>query len=105
MDTFKVTAVQTALEDMFQRQKYYSICTVRDCLKILKIQPPNDAVITLGLFHCQSYANMRPDIRTALVVETLKLFNPEYVFHPQVVLGKHEVESPAPKTFLSRVFG
>jgi hypothetical protein len=48
---------------------------------------------------------MRPDIRTALVVETLKLFNPEYVFHPQVVLGKHEVESPAPKTFLSRVFG
>ncbi len=70
---FEQQAVMVALKNMFEGS-HFSICTVRDCLKITGAIPPQRDLDALAAIHCVNWADMAPDFRAAVFAKTLALF-------------------------------
>lgn len=66
MDMAKIV-VETAINNMLQVEKHFSICTVDKAMRLLDIHAGNSKEYqALSLLHCMDYAIMPPAVREAI---------------------------------------
>lgn len=72
-DQFTREAVATSIRTMFEG-KHFSICTIDDALKALKISPIQSQYDALRPLHCVDFSSMTPALREELLIRTMALF-------------------------------
>lgn len=70
---FERAAIRLALLKMFSGP-HFSICTVRDCLKLAGLHPDAQALDALSVLHCVEWSAMLPPMRQAVADTVLALF-------------------------------
>lgn len=73
IDAFQAEAVRLALVKMFRPGGYFSICTVRKCLEIVRVEAPRSEMAALDALHCVSWSDMTQAMRAEVVRRTLAL--------------------------------
>ena len=74
INKMKKGAVAHSLHKMLQSEKYFNICTIRECMKVSQIAIPQDRLSIYETQHCISWSEMLPDFRQVLIAMVLDDF-------------------------------
>jgi hypothetical protein len=98
MDAFRAEAIRLSLRRMFEPNRYFDICALRDCLTAAKIVPPKETMDELHPLHCVHWSEMTPEMRAEVQRRVLALFSlPEVDFGDMAtpLIGGADVGKPS----------
>ena len=73
LERLRGLVVAVSLKKMFEGS-HFSICTVQDCLKAVKIIADGDTMEILQPLHCVDWAKMPPELRNEVFHRIMKMF-------------------------------
>ena len=63
-----------SLQRMLKTERYFDVCTVRNCASVAQISIPAERMAIYQSIHCMSWSEMLPDYRQAIVAMVLDDF-------------------------------
>lgn len=73
MNAFQEETIRLSLKEMF-KSSHFSICTIRDCIKISGIQVPEDELDCWEALHCVHYNTMDVNFQKQLFESVINRF-------------------------------
>lgn len=83
MDNFKKLALDTAIQKLFTADSF-SICTLDEIIKVLKVVPNGEIYQQLRLLHCVSYRDMPNELKAELQQKVVACIT-DFRFNPALV--------------------
>lgn len=71
----KAKVAETAIRKMLKSERYFDICTVDKCLRMLNIPADPEIYDTLSPLHCVHWGEMDAELRDAVVAMLAALFS------------------------------
>jgi hypothetical protein len=72
---FEKEAIRISLARMFREEGHFSICTVKDCVALAGVVPPQRTMKALETLHCVSWSAMSKAMREETAAVVLGLFD------------------------------
>jgi hypothetical protein len=77
----QAATVAHALQKMLKTDRYFDVCTIKDCVEVCKIYIPYERMSIYRAVHCVHWNEMLPDYRQLIIAMVLDDFrsvlNPE----------------------------
>ena len=70
----QVQTVAHSLQKMLKTDRYFSVCTIRDCVNVCQIIVPKERMDIYQAAHCINWNEMMPDYREMLIAMILDDF-------------------------------